>query len=79
MRETHLAGEKMFVDYAGQTIPVVDASTNEVLQTQVFIAVLCASNYTFADVSWSQRLESWIWAHVRAFEFFVRGEEAQFL
>lgn len=70
MRQTHLAGEKMFVDYAGQTVPVMDTSTNEVRQAQVFIAVLGASNYTFADVCWDQTLESWISAHVRAFEFF---------
>ena len=65
-----IAGEKMFVDYAGQTVPVVDPSTDETREAQVFIAVLGASNYTYADPSWDQTLESWIGAHVSTFEFF---------
>jgi len=70
MRQTHKAGEKMFVDYAGQTIPVVDPAGGEVRQAQVFVAVLGASSYTFSEASWDQRLPSWLTSHVHAFEYF---------
>lgn len=70
MRQTHVAGEKAFVDYAGQTVPTIDPSTGEIRAAQVFIAVLGASNYTYAEPSWDQTLESWIGAHVGTFEFF---------
>ncbi len=69
MRQKHRAGEKLFVDYAGQTIPVVDAETGEVWQAQVFVAVLGASSYTYAEVHASQSLPHWIGAHVRALAF----------
>ena len=48
MRQIHLAGEKLFVDYAGQTVPIVDAATGEIRRAQIFVAVLGASNYTYA-------------------------------
>ncbi len=70
MRQTHRAGEKMFVDYAGKTVPVVAPTTGEVREAQVFIAVLGASNYSYVEASWSQELGPWIEAHCRAFEFF---------
>lgn len=70
LRQKHYAGEKLFIDYAGQTIPVIDPLTGEVWDTQVFIATLGASNYTFAEASMSQDLPSWIKSHVHAFEFF---------
>jgi transposase len=70
LRQEHRAGEKLFVDYAGQTVPIVDPSTGEVLQAQIFIAALGASNYTFAEASLAQDLPSWIRSHVHAFEFF---------
>ena len=70
MRQIHIAGEKMFVDYAGQKVPVIDLSTGEVREASIFIAVLGASNYTYAEPTWDQTLEAWISAHVRAFEFF---------
>jgi transposase len=69
MRQTHLAGEKLFVDYAGPTIPIVDRTTGEVHPAQVFVAVLGASNYTFAEATMTQSLEDWTGSHVRAFEF----------
>lgn len=69
MRQTHRAGETLFVDYAGQTVPVIDRTTGEVRQAQIFVAVLGASNYTYAEASWSQGLLDWIQAHVRAFAF----------
>ena len=70
MRQKHIVGEKMFVDYAGTTVGVIDGSTGEVLQARVFVAVLGASNYTYAEATWSQTLPDWIGAHCRAFAFF---------
>jgi len=70
LRQEHRAGEKLFVDYAGQTVPIVDPATGEITQAQIFIAALGASSYTFAEASASQDLPSWIRSHVHAFEFF---------
>ncbi len=70
MRQTHRAGEKMFVDYAGQTVPIINPITGEIYQAQIFVAVLGASNYTYAEATRSQQLHDWIGSHVRAFEFF---------
>jgi transposase len=69
MRLYHKAGEKLFVDYAGQTIPVVDPHTGEIRQAQIFVATLGASNYTYAEAQSRQDLPNWIGAHVRAFSF----------
>jgi len=70
MRLSHKGGEKVFVDYAGQTIPVTDPHTGEVRQAQIFVGVLGASSYTYAEAHWSQDLPNWIGAHVRMFTFF---------
>jgi transposase len=70
LRHEHRAGEKMFVDYAGDTIAVRNPSTGEFRDTQLFVAVLGASNYTFAEATWTQGLGDWIGSHLRAFEFF---------
>jgi transposase len=70
MRLAHKAGEKLFVDYAGQTIPVVDPQTGEVRQAQLFVAVLGGSSYTYVEAQWHQDLPNWTGGHVRAFEFF---------
>jgi transposase len=69
MRQRHRAGEKLFIDYAGQTVPVIDAATGEIRPAQVFVAVLGASQYTFAEATWTQQLPDWIASHVRCFEF----------
>ncbi len=69
MRQTHYAGEKLFVDYAGHTIPIYSKNSDEVLQAQIFIAVLGASNYTYAEATMTQELSNWISSNVRAFEF----------
>ena len=69
MRQTHKAGEKLFVDYAGQTMPIVCNATGEVKFAQIFVAVLGASNYTFCEATWSQSLPDWLGSHARAFEF----------
>lgn len=70
MRQSHKAGEKLFIDYCGPTMPVVNPDTGELRQAQVFVAVLGASNYTFACATWSQKQPDWLSAHVQAFEFF---------
>lgn len=70
LRQEHLAGERMFVDYAGVTIPIWDPATGESEPTQLFVAALGASNYTYAEATMSQQLEDWIGSHVRSFEYF---------
>jgi transposase len=70
LRQDHRAGEKMFVDHAGQTVPVIDRLTEETREAYVFVAVLGASNYTYGGATWTRGLRDWISSHVRAFEFF---------
>jgi transposase len=70
MRLPHKAGEVMEVDYAGMTLPITNAETGEVWQAAVFVAVLPASNYIYAEVQPSQELQHWLAGHVRAFTFF---------
>ena len=70
MRQTHRAGEKLFVDYAGPTVPIVNSATGELREAQIFVAVLGASNYTYAEATLTQGLADWIGAHTRAFSFF---------
>ena len=69
MRFEHRAGERMFVDYAGHTVAVVERDTGELREAQIFVAVLGASNYTYAEATWTQALPDWIASHVRAFQF----------
>ena len=70
MRQSHVAGEKLFVDYAGVTVDITDPVSGEVQQGQVFVAVLGASNYTYAEVTQSQSSGDWLLSHRRALEFF---------
>ena len=70
LRQAHRAGEKLFVDYAGRTIAVQDPASGERRAAQLFVAVLGASHYTFAEATWTQGLADWIGSHLRAFEFF---------
>ncbi|MET4340131.1 transposase [Bradyrhizobium sp. F1.6.2] len=70
LRQIHVAGEKLFVDYSGHTMEVVDGLTGEVRSPQIFVAVLGASNYAYAEASLSQSLPDWIASHVRAFAYF---------
>jgi transposase len=70
LRQEHRAGEKMFVDYAGATIPIHDPQSGDVRPAAVFVAVLGASSYTFAEATTGQDLRNWIGSHRRAFEFF---------
>ena len=69
MRQEHRAGEKLFVDFAGETLAITDPETGEVKRCQVFVAVMGASNYTYVEAVPSQELRHWIGAHVRALEF----------
>ena len=69
MRQSQTAGEKLFVDYAGDGVPVVvDRLTGEIRTAQIFVAVLGASNFTYSEATWTQGLADWIGAHVHAFE-----------
>jgi len=70
MRQHHVAGERMFVDYAGATLPVIDAGTGAAREAQLFVAALGASNYTFAEATWTQTLPDWIGSHCRALAWF---------
>jgi transposase len=70
LRQVHRAGEKLFIDYCGPTMAVVDASSGEQRSAQIFVAVLGASSYTYAEATWSQSLPDWIGSHQRAFAFF---------
>jgi transposase len=67
MRQPHRAGEKLFVDYAGQGLPVINRQSGEVHEVAIFVAVLGASNYTYAEATWTQGLPDWIGSHVRTF------------
>jgi len=69
MRQVHYAGEKLFVDYCGQTVTVIDKSTGEVQDCQVFVAVLGASNFTYAEATYTQSLPDRIGSHVRTLAF----------
>ena len=69
MRQQHVGGHKAFVDYSGKRVPIVDPSTGEVRAAEIFIAVLGASNLTYAEATWTQTLPDWIGAHVRLFRF----------
>ena len=70
LRQQHNPGERIFVDYAGATIPVHNRDTGEVHQAAIFVAALGFSSYTFAEATWSQELPCWIGSHIHAFEYF---------
>jgi len=69
MRQVHRAGEKLYVDYAGMTMPLTDPTTGEVTATQIFVAALGASQYIYAEATLSQQLSDWVDSHVRTFEY----------
>jgi transposase len=71
MRQTHLGGDKLFVDYAGDTVPViVDRRTGKTQAAHIFVAVMGGSSLSFACATWSETLGDWIDAHVQAFDYF---------
>jgi transposase len=70
MRQEHRAGDKCFVDYAGQKPRLIDPATGEVVEVELFVAALGASNYTYAEATRTQQVPDWIASHARAFAFF---------
>jgi transposase len=70
MRQEHRAGEKVFVDYAGQQPRIVDPTTGVVTEVELFVGVLGASNYTFTEATRTQQLPDWLGSHARMFRFF---------
>ena len=69
MRQNHRAGEKLFVDWAGDTIPIYDRCGGPTLQAPLFVAALGASSYTYAELCATQQLDDWLTAHIHALEF----------
>jgi transposase len=70
MRQEHKAGEKAFIDYAGDTIDVIDGDTGEVRHAVLFVGVLGASSYTFCEATWSQSMPDWLASNRRMLDFF---------
>lgn len=70
MRQEHVAGDKVFVDYSGRKIAIVDPRSGEAREAELFVAVLGASGFTYAEATWTQALPDWIGAHARMFAFF---------
>ena len=70
LRQDHRAGEKMFVDHAGDTINIINPATGESRAAYIFVAVLGASNYTYAEATWTRDLTDWIGSHTRALQYF---------
>jgi len=75
LRQEHRAGEKLFTDYAGDMLEIVNSRTGELTAVYIFVAVLGASNYTYAEATADLSLPSWISSHIRAFEFFGGATE----
>jgi transposase len=69
MRQEHRAGDKFFVDYSGMTLDIVEASTGEIREAEIFVGVMGNSNLTYAEATWTQTLPDWIGSHVRAFGY----------
>jgi transposase len=69
MRQVHRAGEKLFVDYSGKKPHIVEPTTGEVIDVELFVAALGASNYTYAEATYTQQVQDWCAGHVRTFEF----------
>src|SRR6266446_4609450 len=76
MRQVHRAGAKVFVDYAGKKPTMIEATTGEVITVELFVAVLGASNYTYAEATRTQQVPDWVASHQRAFQFFGGVTEA---
>ncbi|MCC4295895.1 IS21 family transposase [Brevundimonas aurantiaca] len=71
MRQTHLGGDKLFVDYAGDTVPVIiDRRSGKTQKAHIFVAVMGGSSLSFAYATWGEKLPDWIDGHVQAFEYF---------
>jgi transposase len=75
LRQPHKAGEKLFVDWAGPTMPLTDPATGVVRQAQIFVAALGASHYLYVEAAEDQTLENWLMAQVRALRFYGGAPE----
>lgn len=75
MRQSYVGGERLFVDYAGDKVPVIDRKTGEVREAHIFVAVMGASSLSFALATWSEQLSDWIAAHNAAFSFYGGGTQ----
>ncbi|MGF6266947.1 transposase [Paraburkholderia youngii] len=70
MRQTHMPGQNLFVDYSGKKLGIINPDTGEIREAELFVAALGVSGYTFAELTWTQKLPDWIGSHVRAFAFY---------
>src|SRR5690606_28021876 len=70
MRQIHRAGEKVFIDYSGDTVAVIDPKSGEILSAEIFVATLGASKYAYAEATWTQTLPDWIGSTIRMLEYF---------
>jgi transposase len=70
MRQVHRAGEKVFIDYSGDTVAVIDSKSGEIRTAEIFVATLGASKYAYAEATWTQTLPDWIGSNIRMLEFF---------
>jgi transposase len=70
MRQVHRAGEKVFIDYSGDTVAVIDPKSGEILTAEIFVATLGASKYAYAEATWTQGLPDWIGSTIRMLEYF---------
>jgi len=70
MRQTHVPGQKLFVDYSGKKLGIINPDTGEIREAELFVAALGVSGFTFAELTWTQQLPDWIGSHVRAFAFY---------
>ena len=68
LRQTYRAGERLFVDYAGLTMPLHDPNSGQIHEAQIFVAALGASHYLYAEATRTQQLPDWIESHIHAFE-----------
>ena len=70
MRQVHYAGDKLFIDYSGLTMPIVNQESGEISKAQIFVSVLGASGYTFVHATSTQSSKDFIASHVQAFSFY---------
>ena len=68
MRQVHRAGDKLFIDYSGDTVAIIDAASGAIRFAEIFVAALGASSYVYAEATWTQQLPDWIGSHIRTFE-----------
>lgn len=76
MRQIHRASEKVFIDYSGDTVAVIDPNSGEILTAEIFVATLGASKYAYAEATWTQTMPDWIGSTIRMLEFFWGNSES---